>query len=309
MRSTTQDSPNLQSCTESKGFKVKVIGDGTDESYRRETTSKRIEKKRMARKPKDDPKPLGIHSTDTDNAKEKRSPTNTLRVCSPTRDSPSLQPHSVESVSHQASSRSSKHVVDFPEHLTTTALLLDKNKLNKTAAAQAQTDILDEAIATLKTVKPSLASNTDTLSFCKTTKYRSSTGTTNNQPKPLGQPIIEIAAENVAAVNPKIVAVCSKQPGTKNDNNKSQDDVLVKEKKPNWSDLRKERSPCAAALPINNQLPSVPGDEMPQNGECSLALLSMKLFCPDHNNYMHYHFHVYPPYIRVSKKVNGYFVY
>ena len=66
LRSITQDSPNLHSCTESKGFKVKVIGDGTDESYWRETTSKRTENKQMARKPKDDPKPLGIHSLHRD---------------------------------------------------------------------------------------------------------------------------------------------------------------------------------------------------------------------------------------------------
>ena len=292
---------DTKSCTESKEFRRKVIGEGTNECGSRETNNKRTVNKQMARKPKGDFKPSAIHSTETDHDKQKQSQQNTPKLCSTTQDSPNLQPHSVLSVSHQASSKSRK--------LNNRGNgLLGKNKPNKTVAEQAQTDTLDKIVVSLKTGKPSLTSNTDTLSSCKTTKYRSPSITTNNGPKEMVQPINKTAEENVAVVKPKIVAVCSKQTGTKNKNNKSQKDVFVKEEKPNRSDIGKERNHCdAAALPINKHLLSDPVYDMPQNGEFSLAFLSKKL-CLDHDN-MHHHLHVYPPHIRASKKVNRYIVY
>ena len=292
--STIHYSPNLESCTEGKEFTREVIREGTGVIDRNKTDNKRTEKKTMARQPKDDPKHPGIHSTETDDDKQKQCPQYTQKMRSTTQDSPNLQLHSVESVSHQASCKARKLNKRGGG-------LLDKNKPNKTAADQAQTDTLDKIVVSLKTGKPSLTSNTDTLSSCKTTKYRSPSITTNNGPKEMVQPINKTAEENVAVVKPKIVAVCSKQTGTKNKNNKSQKDVFVKEEKPNRSDLGKERNHCdAAALPINKHLLSDPVYDMPQNGEFSLAFLSKKL-CLDHDN-MHHHFHVYPPHIRESKK-------
>ena len=299
--STIQDSPNLESCTEGKEFTREVIREGTGVSDRNKTDNKRTEHKTMARQPKDDPKHPGIHSTETDDDKQKQCPQYTQKMRSTTQDSPNLQPHSVESVSHQASCKARKLNKRGGG-------LLDKNKPNKTAADQAQTDTLDKIVVSLKTGKPSLTSNTDTLSSCKTTKYRSPSITTNNGPKEMVQPINKTAEEKVAVVKPKIVAVCSKQSGTKNKNSKSQKDVFVKEEKPNRSDLGKERNHCdAAALPINKHLLSDPVYDMPQNGEFSFAFLSKKL-CLDHDN-MHHHLHVYPPHIRASKKVNRYIVY